>query len=177
MKKTVSRIPASFTAVIAKCVVNEAGECLDPFFSTDCSQIILPSYFPDSHSLSPSCNTFDQAFHLFPTTSHLQQQHLPSGWYHHLKNNKDRLSRVHTDWAAAGRTYGMCSFHTQGSLLCQVATRFWDNQYMKSKTHWLQPILVAVTFLIAPTLWAWFVALPLSSWSKISKFSLAGHNF
>lgn len=72
VKKTVSRIPASFTAVTAKCVVNEAEEWLNPFLSTNCSQIILPSYFPDSHLLSPSCNTFDQAFQLFPTISHPQ---------------------------------------------------------------------------------------------------------
>lgn len=36
---------------------------------------------------------------------------------------------------------------------------------------WLLPIL------IAPTLWAWFVALPLNSWSKVSKLSLPGHIF
>lgn len=34
---------------------------------------------------------------------------------------------------------------------------------------WLLPIL------LASTLWAWFAALPLSSWCKVSKFSLAGH--
>lgn len=71
MKKNVSRTPASFTAVIGKRVVNEAEEGLNSFLATAYSQITLPSYFPDLHSPSPSCNTFDQAFHLFPTASHL----------------------------------------------------------------------------------------------------------
>lgn len=66
-KKTASRIPASFTAVIGKSVVHEEEEALNPF---------LPPPAPRSLFLPISLNHIrslqvDQAFHSFPTTSHL----------------------------------------------------------------------------------------------------------
>lgn len=100
-------------------VVNEANECLHPFLSITHSQIhsAFPSYFPDSCLLPPSCS--DQAFHSFPATCPLPEQHLSQDWCCHLNmNNGDRLPSC-TIWAAEGKTQAQekqksCSFHTQG---------------------------------------------------------------
>lgn len=129
VKETVSRIPASFAAVIGNCVVNEADECLHPFPSIAHTQIPFLSYFPDSHSLPPSCNAFDQAFCPSPTTSHLQEWHLHPVWYYHPSiSNGDRLP-PHTIWAAAGKArtqekqamwFPQPGLSSQGELLCKL---------------------------------------------------------
>lgn len=129
MKETVSRIPASFAAVIGNCVVNEADECLHPFPSIAHVQIPFLSYFPDSHSLPPSCNAFDQAFCLFPTTSHLKEWHLHPVWYCHPRiSNGDRLP-PRTIWAAAGKAqtqekqamqFPQPGLSSQEELLCKL---------------------------------------------------------
>lgn len=124
MKETVSRIPASFAAVIGNCVVNEANECLHPFLSITHSQIHshFPSYFPNS---GPNIGSLQV---VTPFTRHSTSSlQLP------ISRNGIclRVGAISWRWTRGSRSFctparwlqgkhklsrsRICSFHTQGS--------------------------------------------------------------